>query len=1042
MVKRKVPSKKKDKGGGYKGGGDAGDTTTEPQAKVAKTQAPKSKIDTRAITTLSQQIVSAFQSKYSTSTKTNYHLLNECDENSTMERALWPWFLHSAMSSSTESSNYEQTPPVIVAFALAILSNRRAGGTSADDVGSGGGGGGDPRLWFVVDDYDYSSATKDATNNHHKNRPPPTTNFTSQQRTIAFSMLLKLLFKYQEIHTNNNNHQQGREQLDSTSIATKTEIVKFFISSYASMELRCSNTTSLNRGAIEGPLTDLVGIRLWDAIPTRKRHLEMNRDGLLRKRYGFFVTKRKEENVGFLPSMVGGLLNVIATLGADGMIDDGNEDKDMTDGINCDEKQQKLMRGYAAKILELLLDLLSYPQTRTHVAPYLSSRHLVVQMIMSKLYKQRRNESFVLIRQQIDMLLDSEHMEVATSIIPEAAADNVYNGISSQQVHQRAHTLQKLLHRHHLTETSEVIFAGVARVCDSKWLRAKIDLWKDETLYDVCYRLRLVDDNEEGDYDATIIESSAEQLGCTRRELLTAILLYHFSWSSDAAKLSAAPLYPTERLLWDEHSLPSNTSHSTESSLSLPKLNTRFLSPGDYLLRNFKLFQLESAYEIRGDIVDVVKRMRPARTADGYAHDDGDYYGSNQQYDDMEGESKTCFQGWARMGLMLGSKKKDKPGLRLIRVDPPRIGERVPSQVIAEIVLDLHHCATSLAKEWDEIGEFDNLFLVNVDATQMTGDAAPLTGMVGKDGVERRVPDEEDCTFPRRYGIGAVRGCMVLEVRDEAGVLSGPALAYEEGGKPEPKGKIRFLRVALDPAQYASDASRGSALGTDVYESFNLVVRRHGRENNFKAVLETIRGLLQGGANSMYRSIPSWLMPVALGYGGDPSLASYSSPKMKEFALKTTGVTSPDAALDYGDTFLGMNHLRDSFEGCELTVDGKNVASDSKDGDSTSERKKYRLKIVENKVDATSYPFPSSYSGNEVRFTPVQVKAIRSGLSPGLTTIIGPPGKHCCTFLKPVDLQMCIDVFFTVKEQNANSCLAFFAHYLSNKHKHIRNGKD
>ena len=44
-------------------------------------------------------------------------------------------------------------------------------------------------------------------------------------------------------------------------------------------------------------------------------------------------------------------------------------------------------------------------------------------------------------------------------------------------------------------------------------------------------------------------------------------------------------------------------------------------------------------------------------------------------------------------------------------------------------------------------------------------------------------------------------------------------------------------------------------------------------------------------------------MPVLLGYGGDPCMASYASPKMKAFAQRTTGVTSPDAALDYGDTF-------------------------------------------------------------------------------------------------------------------------------------------
>jgi intron-binding protein aquarius len=41
--------------------------------------------------------------------------------------------------------------------------------------------------------------------------------------------------------------------------------------------------------------------------------------------------------------------------------------------------------------------------------------------------------------------------------------------------------------------------------------------------------------------------------------------------------------------------------------LALPKLNLQFLSPSDYLLRNFHLFRLEAAYEVREDIEVRVK---------------------------------------------------------------------------------------------------------------------------------------------------------------------------------------------------------------------------------------------------------------------------------------------------------------------------------------------------------------------------------------------------------------------------------------------------
>ncbi|KAL7499241.1 hypothetical protein ACHAWT_010161 [Skeletonema menzelii] len=873
--------------------------------------------DIKSLTSLAQRIIAAHQSDDSKDTK----FLDDCHDDGTIERQLWPYFLHL-------NENQADKPNDEIAYALALLANRRGGASGG--TGKGGiDGGGDSQLLFVVDEQDSTP---------------------SMQRTVAFALLLKGLLNYQDLHCRQETH-------SLVNISIHNEVLRFLIASYSSMELRCKSrdNSSQHRGIIEGPLVDLVGVRLWNAIPKRKRFLEMKRDGMLKKRYGLYEAKRgdKDANVGYLPGLVDQLFSIVT--------------KD-----DLDEEEQKAAQGFISKCLELLLDLLSYPQTRTHVGSYISSHNLTVKLVCSKLY---RGQSFVLFRQQVNMLLDSERMEgVGSSTSNSSGVDSTQmsNDATNRLIYQRAHTLQKLLHRHYAEEASDVVFAGVGRVTNATWLREKIGLWSENTLYDVCYRLRLVDDNDIG-FSTT---ATAERLGCTRRELLTSIIIYHqSSRQSDAAVLAAAPIFPTEELLWDPHSVPPGNfslASNVTQSLSLPKLNARFLSAGDYLLRNFHLFRLECAYDIRGDIVDVIKRMRPALKQDGYT-DPNDYYGGSQEetvhQDDF---SRTEFQGWARMGLQLKSNKEDKQGFRIIRVDPPRLGQRFPSNVIAELVLDLYHCATSLVSEWDELREFDNLFLVAVDATKMSASQSE----------DRKIPDEEDFSFPARFGVQAVRGVTVLEVRDEAGVvLSDPALAYEEGGKPQPKGKRRFLRVALDPAQYAADAT--GSCGTDVYDTFNIVVRRHGKENNFKAVLETIRGLMRGGAHSMYRSLPSWLMPVLLGYGSDPSAASFLSPQMKSFASKTAGVTSPNAALDFGDTFLDDQHLRDSFPGC-------NVIIGHQDGSST--RNYYRVKVTDDRVEASSYKSPTMSSGNPIRFTPVQVQAIRSGLCPGLTTIVGPPG--------------------------------------------------
>lgn len=54
--------------------------------------------------------------------------------------------------------------------------------------------------------------------------------------------------------------------------------------------------------------------------------------------------------------------------------------------------------------------------------------------------------------------------------------------------------------------------------------------------------------------------------------------------------INEMPLYPTEGLLWDENQIPSVT-YTGEGCLALPKLNLQFLTPHDYLLRNFNLFR-------------------------------------------------------------------------------------------------------------------------------------------------------------------------------------------------------------------------------------------------------------------------------------------------------------------------------------------------------------------------------------------------------------------------------------------------------------------
>ena len=71
----------------------------------------------------------------------------------------------------------------------------------------------------------------------------------------------------------------------------------------------------------------------------------------------------------------------------------------------------------------------------------------------------------------------------------------------------------------------------------------------------------------------------------------------------------------------------------------MPKLNLQFLTVSDYLLRNFLLFRLESAYEIRVDLVDAIKRVGPKL----------------QPFAVGGVPNRITFGGWARMALPITS---------------------------------------------------------------------------------------------------------------------------------------------------------------------------------------------------------------------------------------------------------------------------------------------------------------------------------------------------------------------------------------------------
>jgi len=751
------------------------------------------------------------------------------------------------------------------------------------------------------------------------------------------------------------------------AILYKTEKTDFYLQTCIVhfLDIALCRSSSRDDAWLKIIISHVSGIDLWNWMPDRIRELELKKSAGLRRK---FTGSTKDEKMWIVTNlkMVLDLLEGNTEFGclvkfkADETIDDPNKSVEIPSEVWL----------FLHRSLELLIDLLSLASTRFFLIAYLNSIHFSVRCRLAVGNEYAVPENLRLVQYLLTRI---------NSLLAFPIKDANHKSLSKidflSMHYARATTLQKMAYRYYPEDLKQVIYSGVGLLCgrgsnNIPYLERSFVGFSDKDLTNLLYRLCLIPNSDE-----------------TRdRNYLLEILSYFLSippYPSD--QLKRYPLYPTEEVLWDLSVIPASSSQLRSTQvLALPKLNAQYLSFQDYLIRNFELVRLESAYDIRSDLVNAIKRVRPVLR-------------QSSLEDDETITVKTEFNGWSRMALELTEQ------VNIIEVRPPKLGETNSAQVTAEFSVDLKSCGASIRKEWEEVGEFDNLFLVTLDASQMSGAQAPLMKeyhlqhgdhkMWDTDNNERRVPDEEDGTFPNRFGVVVVRGCMVMQVRNEHGtILSDPAATIPDKEKESTK---KIFRVAMDTAQYSSDSKLGGA--SNLYKSFNLVVRRHGRENNFKSILETIRGLAEG-AGSISRVLPKWLQSILLGTA-DPKSACYNSDTMKNYALHTIGVNKPTDYLDFGDTFLDQDHLLSSFGENEVSLDGNKLHRDDRQKNSNP-RSNLKIKFSQSSesnsekhiVEATSLPISKNVVGNSIRFTPSQVEAVRAGLSPGLTLVVGPPG--------------------------------------------------
>nr|CAB3500638.1 unnamed protein product [Digitaria exilis] len=733
-----------------------------------------------------------------------------------------------------------------------------------------------------------------------------------------------------------------KEEERTLNMAEKTNYLLFMINAFQSLEDELVRETILQ----------LVSLKLWNTLSFGRLQMELCLNPELIKKWT--KIKRKEAKEAkkadqptnpsemlenkFLGNLIEEFLEILDSKVILSSQDDGEESL-LNESLSGQIDDSCVL--YCERFMEFLIDMLSQLPTRRFLRPLVADVAVVAKCHLSALYTHEKGRLFA---QLVDLLQFYESFEINDHSGTQLGDDDVL------QAHYSRFQAFQLLAFKQVPKLRDFALSSIGSLHKRADLTKKLLALSDVELQDlVCNKLKLI----------------SEKDPCSgRRDFLIEVLVAFFEKrQSQKDAVNALPLYPNEQIMWDESLVPS-INYSGQGCLALPKLNLQFLTLHDYLLRNFNLFRLESTYEIREDIQEAVPHLH------AYINNEGD----------------TAFRGWSRMAVPIKE-------FKITEVKQPNIGEVKPSAVTADVTFSISSYRHQIKSEWDALKEHDVLFLLSI-----------------RPSFEPLSPEEAaKSTVPERLGLQYVRGCEVIEIRDEEGTLMNDFTGRikREEWKP-PKGDIRTVRIALDTAQYHIDVTETAEKGAEnIYGTFNILMRRKPKENNFKAILESIRDLMNETC-----VVPEWLHNIFLGYG-NPSAAQW--------------INMPDLleVIDFKDTFLDAKHVQQSFPDYQVTFinsDGTenlhpsppfkirlskkiresshalpgnvnsslNVKNNDNIADGESQKEKL---IVETYVPADPGPYPQDKpKQNSVRFTPTQIGAIISGVQPGLTMVVGPPG--------------------------------------------------
>jgi hypothetical protein len=416
---------------------------------------------------------------------------------------------------------------------------------------------------------------------------------------------------------------------------------------------------SLDNSIVRQNVLQFVSLPIWEALPVSvidgllEAHPQIQRHW---KQLAHQKSSKKGENyeAKWIPNLIEYFL---ATL----------ENEMVTEDFKTDDI------AFVERFVDFLSELLSQLSSRRFLNTLVNNLHVVVRCRRSVLALSSRGKLF---NRMVDILDTYVHFEIDDFTSQPLSSMDV---LARQNV--KLHKLQTVAYNNHRESLTELMFSSTGSLGDPRNLSKHLEFLSIDELFYLAVEVGIA-----SNLDLQRLGSPLETNVELQEYLLDVFVDQYKHRKVHHESIKSLPMFPNETFLWGSDSIPHGSTYNGSSVLSLPKLNLQYLTMHDCFYRNFNLFRLESAFEIREDIVDAVKRMGPRQSLGG----------------------SVSFAGFSRMAVSVQS-------VNVTEVAKPPIGSIYPSHVHCFVEIDISKFAGGIRAEWDSLKDHDVIYLICIE---------------------------------------------------------------------------------------------------------------------------------------------------------------------------------------------------------------------------------------------------------------------------------------------------------------------------------------